>query len=75
MHRQEIEGLFDAQLRKIFKCIEEALDLFEADGYKSVVGTFTHVYRYSRDRMLTKASRNMLSCPVVWEALSTSSRS
>ena len=65
MHRQELESLFDTQLKKIIKCVKEALDLFEAEGYKSVVGTFTHAYWYSRNRLLTKISRNMLFCPVV----------
>jgi hypothetical protein len=75
MHRQELESLFDAQLKKIIKCVKEALDLFEAEGYKSVVGTFTHAYWYARDRLLTKISRSMLFCPAVWEALPISSRS
>jgi hypothetical protein len=41
IHRKELEGLFDAQLQKIIKCIKEAIDLFEAEGYKSVVSTLT----------------------------------
>ena len=38
MHRRELESLFDIQLQKIAQCVKDALNIFEADGYKSVVG-------------------------------------